>query len=267
MKISPKKSLGQNFLINAGILQKIVAVAELTSADTVLEIGPGTGNLTKLLSEKAGRVIAIEKDYRLIELLKTELLTNSKYTGNVEVIKEDILKFKPEEHGLKDDGYKIVANIPYYITSNLLRVIFESASWRMTSPKLIVLTIQKEVARRIVAKPPDMNLLALSVQLYSEPKIVSYVSRGSFRPIPKVDSAIIKLVPKTGQPENREIFFRLIKAGFSEKRKRLVNNLAKNFGVARDNLLKIFEKVGIESFARAENLSLNQWINLVREFK
>lgn len=270
MKLSPKKSLGQNFLINAGILEKIVSAAKLSLDDTVLEIGPGTGNLTKLLSEKAGHVIAIEKDHRLIENLK-EKFKNS----NVEIIEGDILKIdivsisKAYGKVVGNLQYKIVANIPYYITSHFLKTIFESASWRMVRPKLIVLTVQKEVAKRITAKPPNMNLLALSIQLYSEPKIIGYISRGSFRPIPNVDSAIIRLNPKSEKlnPKQKGTFFKLIKAGFSGKRKQLINNLSKNLsiGILKENLLKRFDEVGLKNDIRAENLSLNQWLSLSEE--
>ena len=270
MKISPKKSLGQNFLINAGILEKIVNAAELNLDDTVLEIGPGTGNLTKLLSEKAGRVIAIEKDYRLIEELR-EKFKNT----NVEIVEADILKleinklFENCKLKIVNCDYKVIGNIPYYITSHLLKTIFEE--W--PRPELIVLTVQKEVAQRIVAKPPDMNLLALSVQLYSDAKIISYISKGSFRPMPKVDSAIIRLTPKNNEQGAvstanvqcslfTDRFFRVAKAGFSGKRKQLVNNLTKNFGMMKEDILKLFEKVGLEPNIRAENLSLNQWIGL-----
>ena len=203
--IKPKRSLGQNFLINQGILDKIVRAAEVGPKDTVVEVGPGTGNLTRKLSEKAKRVVAVEKDHRLIEELK-EKFKNS----NVEIIEEDILKLKAESLKLKVGEYKIVANIPFYITSHFLRTVFEE--W--PKPKLIVLTVQKEVAQRIMAKPPHMNLLALSVQFYSSPTIIGYISKGSFRPMPKVDSAIIKLVPKKDTSVNKDIFFKLIKAGF-----------------------------------------------------
>ncbi len=157
--------------------------------------------------------------------------------------------------------YKVIGNIPYYITSNLLRTIFE----KWPSPELIILTVQKEVAKRIVAKPPDMNLLALSVQFYSEPKIIGYISRGSFRPMPKVDSAIIKLTPHGQLPSNDpEFFFKVAKAGFSGKRKKLINNLVKNFGIMREDLLRVFSVIGIEPDIRAENLSLDQWVELSR---
>src|SRR3989338_3787377 len=263
MKLFPKKSLGQNFLINQGILDKIIQAVEVEPEDIIIEVGPGTGNLTEKLAKKADQVIAIEKDRRLIELLKEKFKDS-----NIEIVEGDALEVDIGNlllssislaYGRKVN-YKVVGNIPYYITSNLLRTIFE----KWPKPKLIVLTVQKEVAKRIVAKPPDMNLLALSVQLYSSPEIIGYVSKGSFRPMPKVDSAIIKLTPHATQHaiEETERFFKLIKAGFSGKRKQLMNNLVKNFGIMRENLLKIFEKTGLEPDIRAENLSLNQWIEL-----
>ncbi|KKR02610.1 MAG: Ribosomal RNA small subunit methyltransferase A [Candidatus Yanofskybacteria bacterium GW2011_GWA1_39_13] len=245
MEINPKKSLGQNFLINAGVLEKIVDAAEITKEDTVLEVGPGTGNLTKLISERAGSVVAIEKDYRLIEDLKLKFPA-------IKLIEDDILKFKPEEHGLKDNAYKIVANIPYYLTSNLLRIIFE----KWPRPKLIVLTIQKEVAQRIIAKSPDMNLLALSIQLYSEPKIIGYISKGSFRPIPKVDSAIIKLTPKEGtNTEDNEKVIEVAKKAFAGKRKQLQNTLSEI------NL----ESLGINPKSRPEELSISDWLKMAED--
>ncbi len=261
MEIKPKKSLGQNFLINAGILEKIVSAAELSSDDTVLEIGPGTGNLTKLLSEKAGRVIAIEKDRRLIDELR-EKFKNM----NFEIIEGDILKIdigtlisNPLSKASGNwGGYKVVGNIPYYITSNLLRTIFE----KWPKPKLIVLTVQKEVAQRIVAKPPDMNLLALSMQFYSIPTIIGHISKGSFRPIPKVDSAIIKLIPKKDPLADQALFFKLIKAGFAGKRKQLANNLSKNLGIPKDKVIGILQELGLDEKVRAENLSLEKWSKL-----
>ncbi len=245
--IYAKKSLGQNFLINAGVLEKIVSAAELEKDDTVLEIGPGTGNLTKLLSEKAGRVVAIEKDRRFIEELK-EKFKNT----NVEIVEGDILKFQPRDYVLLDNKYTLVGNIPYYITSHLLRTIFEE--W--PKPKLIVLTLQKEVALRIVAKPPDMNLLALSVQLYSDAKIISYVSKGSFRPMPKVDSAIIRLTTYhqllTTNPEG---LLKLARKAFSGKRKQLKNTLGE----------EILEKSGINTKARPEELSTSDWLKITNK--
>lgn len=260
-----KRSLGQNFLINQGILDKIVTATELSKNEMVVEIGPGTGNLTIKLSEKAGRVIAIEKDYRLIEGLK-EKFKNT----NVEIIEGDVLKIDigtlvnaPLSKASENWGlYKVVGNIPYYVTSNLLRMVFE----KWPQPKLIVLTVQKEVAQRIVAKPPYMNLLALSVQLYSDAKIVGPISKGSFRPIPKVDSAIIGLIPKEiGQVKAEEVM-KVARAGFSQKRKRLISNLA-SAGYEKWALEEIFDKLKINRQTRAQELSPNQWIDLCQKLK
>lgn len=263
----PKKSLGQNFLINPHILDKIVLASEISADDIVLEIGPGTGLLTKKLAEKAEKVIAVEKDHRLIELLKETF----KERPNVEIVEGDVLDFKIKElfenFKLKIENYKIVANIPYYITSNLLRTIFESPDWQMAQPKLIVFTIQKEVAKRIIAKPPRMNLLALSVQYYSEPKIIGIISKNNFNPVPKVDSAIIKLVPKDKYQtlhQEGERLFPLIKAGFSEKRKQLLSLLSKKLRLDKSLLLEAFKKCEVKETARAENLSLSEWENLAK---
>ena len=261
--IIPKKSLGQNFLVNHGVLNKIIVAAEIKKDDIILEVGPGTGNLTKKLASAAKEVIAVEKDGRLIDQLKTKFSEN----GNVKIIEGDILEFNPEAYSLKSGEYKIVANIPYYIPSHFLRIIFESAGWRMAQPKLIVLMIQKEVAQRIMAKPPHMNLLALSVQFYAEPKIISSVSRGSFQPMPKVDSAIIKLETRDTRHETREKqekLFEIIRAGFSEKRKQLIGNLAKNFGATKEKIKNILSSAGIKENARAENLSLEEWQKLAK---
>lgn len=266
--LSPKKSLGQNFLINTGILEKIVATAELNPDDAVLEIGPGTGNLTQLLAKKAKQVIAVEKDHRLIEGLKIKFPA-------IEITEGDILKLDIKElfknSKLKIENYKVIGNIPYYITSNLLRTILE----KWPKPKLIVLTVQKEVAQRIVAKPPDMNLLALSVQFYAEPKVVGYISRGSFRPMPKVDSAVIKLTPRNNEHGTMSTttadayrslltdhFFKLIKAGFSERRKQLTNNISRRLGLSKDKVTDMLKKVGLDEKIRAEVLPLEKWVEL-----
>lgn len=245
--IKPKKSLGQNFLVNQGILDKIVLAAEITSEDTVVEVGPGTGNLTKKLAEKAGRVIAVEKDRRLIDELR------EKFKGtNVEIIEGDILKFKIGNLKLEEHEYKIAANIPYYITSNFLRTVFE----KWPKPKVIVLTIQKEVARRIVSKAGEMNLLALSVQLYSDPKIIISVSRNSFHPSPNVDSAVIKLAPnpKTDKESIKKIL-ELAKKAFGGKRKQLKNTLKE----------VDLTKSGIPPESRPEDLDISDWLKIAEK--
>ncbi len=261
MSIRAKKSLGQNWLVNPHILDKIVSTTEISKEDTVLEIGPGTGLLTKKLAEKAGKVIAIEKDRRLIEPLKE---TFKNYL-NTEIIEGDVIAkaaFVIQRLPLQ---YKIVANIPYYITSNFLRTVFE----KWPTPTLIVLTIQKEVAQRIMAKPPHMNLLALSVQYYSEPEIIGYISKNNFRPVPKVDSAIIRLRPKILEVEPpmevqpRELF-ELIRIGFSEKRKQLAGNLLKHLKIPKEKTTDALTKLNLNRTARAEELSLEQWQELTK---
>jgi 16S rRNA (adenine1518-N6/adenine1519-N6)-dimethyltransferase len=245
--IKAKRSLGQNFLVNPGVAERIVAAAEIGPDDVVVEVGPGTGNLTKKILEKVKRVIAIEKDSRLIGSLRTEFSD----TG-VHVIEGDALKIDPSSLGLRDNSYKIVANIPYYITSNFLRIVFE----KWPKPKLIVLTIQKEVAQRIVSKAGEMNLLALSVQLYSDPKIMMTVSKGSFRPVPKVDSAVIKLLPHPkADRESIRKALDLAKKAFAGKRKQLKNTL-KGLDLA---------KLGISPEARPEDLDISDWLKLTSE--
>ncbi|MBI2068709.1 MAG: ribosomal RNA small subunit methyltransferase A [Candidatus Yanofskybacteria bacterium] len=256
--IKPKKSLGQNFLINQGILDKIIGTAEVGPEDTVVEIGPGTGNLTRKLSEKAKRIIAVEKDRRLIEELKDKF-----HNSNVKIVEGDILKldikklFENCKLKIENCDYKVIGNIPYYITSNFLRTVFE----KWPKPKLIVLTVQKEVAQRIVAKPPHMNLLALSVQFYSSPTIIGYVSKGSFRPIPKVDSAIIRIVPKKDMPTDKDLFFKIIKAGFSGKRKQLKNTLVRIFA-SKEKTVEILNELRVNPDSRPEELSVESWLKL-----
>lgn len=247
-KFRAKKSLGQNFLTDPKILKKIVDAAEVNSTDTLIEVGPGTGNMTEILAARCGRVIAVEKDRRLIESLRLN------FNGvNVEVIEDDVLNFNPRS--VLRGGYKIVANIPYYITSHFLRVVLEQ--W--PRPEIMVLVVQKEVAQRIMAKPPHMNLLALSVQYYSKPKIIDTIKRGSFRPIPKVDSSILRLDIIQKRPE---IDFNLVRLGFRGKRKKLLSVLSKEMGIEKDILIKIFEKAVIDINARAENLSIQDWVKL-----
>ncbi|MDP3882777.1 MAG: 16S rRNA (adenine(1518)-N(6)/adenine(1519)-N(6))-dimethyltransferase RsmA, partial [Candidatus Staskawiczbacteria bacterium] len=212
----PNKLLGQNFLIDKNVLSKIVVASGLKKSDTVIEVGPGIGTLTKELAQNAGKVIAIEKDRNMFPILK-ETLSDYK---NIEIVQGDILKIQVSEfiRNSKSEiqNYKVVANIPYYLTSPLIRKLLESG----TQPSEIILMIQKEVAQRICAKPPNMSLLAVSVQFYAEPKIMSYVSKNCFWPAPKVDSAIIKIIPKTPGVDGEtpgvgaELFFKIAKAGF-----------------------------------------------------
>ncbi len=278
--LKPSKGLGQNFLINKGAMQKIIDSAELKPTDTVLEIGPGIGNLTQELAKTAQKVIAVEKDAKIADVLKETL----KDYKNVEVVVKDVLKLDlpallPAFSGMQAGfgNYKVVANLPYYITSPVIRKFLEADPPAGGKPEAMILMVQKEVAQRICAcpqhfppvagcgraRPPKMNLLAVSVQFYAEPKIISYVKKENFWPRPKVDSAIIKIIPKTGEhPVSSEAFFRVAKAGFSQPRKQLGNNLSKMLKLDKEVISKILKENNIEPTRRAETLQIEDWINL-----
>ena len=264
----PSKRLGQNFLINKNVLQKIILTANLNKNDVVLEVGPGIGTLTQELAKNAGKVIAIEKDKKMIEILKKTLSG----FNNIEIINTDILRIKTKNYKLKTISYKVVANIPYYLTSPLIRKLLEYDPPVGGPPQEIILMVQKEVAKRICAKPPDMNLLAVSVQFYAEPKIVSYVSKNCFWPSPKVDSAIIKIIPNKVRPsvirkkDFNKLFFKIVKAGFSQPRKQLGNNLSKNLKTDRKKIDEWLLNNNIKPAQRAETLSIKNWIELASSF-
>jgi len=250
--LRPNKLMGQNFLIDESILKKIIETANLSKDNIVLEVGPGLGILTKELAKKAKQVIAIEKDKEIIEALKKEL----ENYNNIELIHSDIL-----EYNLKFlENYKVVANIPYYLTSHLIRILLESKN----QPKEITILIQKEVAQRICASPPKMTLLAVSVQFYSKPEIISYISKESFWPEPKIDSAILKIT-NIKKPENINIkkFFKLVKAGFSSPRKQLANNLFNKLNINKEEIKTALTECNLDIQVRAERLNINDWVNLL----
>ena len=255
--------MGQNFLISEKVLEKILKAANLKPEDVVLEIGPGIGTLTKELAKRVEKVIAIEKDKKMIEILK-ELL-ECENVKNIKIIEGDILKI--ENWKLKiENSYKVVANLPYYITSPVIRMFLEAKS----KPSEMVLMVQKEVAQRIIAQPPDMNLLAVSVQFYTKPEIVSYVSKESFWPRPKVDSAIIKIIPRRsafGSASFCERFFRIARAGFSQPRKQLANSLAKGLKLEKEVVQTWLEKNKILPQRRPETLTVKNWIKLTKSIR
>ncbi len=256
--LKPRKGLGQNFLADERILGKIINAAEINSGDTILEIGPGTGILTKELAKYAGKVVAVEKDKKIIGLLKENL----KDCRNVEIINADILK--TDTGSLISGAYKIVANLPYYITSPIIRKFLEAK----IPPQLMVLMVQKEVGQRICANPPRMNLLAVSVQFYGTPEIISYVSKNSFWPAPKVDSAIIKITPATGKKSiDADLFFKIVKAGFSQPRKQLAGNLSKILNIDKQKTAAWLLLNNISPNQRAETLAVKDWENLTDSFK
>ena len=255
--IRPKKRLGQHFLIDEAILDTIVVAAELSPADIVIEVGPGLGVLTAELARGAGKVIAVELDTRLASFLKRRLAS----LGNVDVINADILKVSPSQLLETKGDYKVVANLPYYITSPILRRFVEASP----KPSLMVVMVQKEVGNAIVAGPGEMSLLAVSLQVYSKPKIVSYVPSQSFYPPPKVDSAIVRfdLLPQPAvKVADINGFFKVVKCGFTSPRKQLHNSLAQGMGVKPAEVALLLERAGIESQRRAETLSLEEWARL-----
>ena len=247
------KRLGQNYLQDANALEKIVEATEIQKADTVLEIGPGLGSLTRYLSVSAQQVVAVELDLKLVSVLQTIL----KPYANVRLIHGDILKLTPKELELPDD-YLVAANIPYNITSAIIRHLLESEP----KPRRIVLTVQKEVAERICATPPDMSLLALSVQVHGTPQIMAQIPAGAFYPAPKVDSAVVRIdiLPSPAiESQLLDYFFQLIKAGFSQKRKTLRNSLSAGLRISAAEAESLLAKAEIDSKRRAETLSLNEW--------
>jgi len=255
-KFRPKRS--QNFLTNPFILGKIIKTANIKKKDKVLEIGAGPGNLTQALAEKAGRVFAVEIDRTLLAILKNNL---REYT-NVSVVSADALKINLSSFGLKNLGYKLVANIPYNITGKILRKFL----FKEPRPKVLVLLLQKEVAKKIVEKPPKANKLSLSVQFYGRPKIISLVKKENFWPRPKVDSALVKISVKKKIPlEAEKHFFSLIQIGFSSSRKYLINNFKQAKIGDEKKILRIFKNLKINPKIRASELSQDKWLKLSRK--
>jgi len=257
-KIKPKKRLGQNFLAQTGVIKKIVDAADVKPGQTILEIGPGTGNLTAQLAKTGNKVIAVEKDPLMAQVLK-ERFAN---VANVEIITADILFFDETKIA---PPYKIVANLPFYAAAVIIRKFLEG-----TNPPLSMTVItQKEVGQRICAKPPKMNLLAVATQFYAAPRIIAMISRGCFWPQPKVDAAILQIIPLTRKGEHGDKkfsaeFFKIVKAGFSHPRKQLTNNLAKELNLDREIIQRWLEQNNIKPTQRPENLPVSDWIKLTQ---
>jgi len=255
-----RKGLGQHFLVDREVLKAIVSAAKVTPDDIIVEVGPGLGILTRELAQRAGRVIAIELDDKLAAMLKQTLAS----FNNVTIINEDVLKIEPEEL-VKGQDYKVVANLPYYITSPVLRHFLEARA----KPQTMIVMVQKEVAEAIAAKPGQMSLLSVSVQYYGEPRIISSVPAKCFYPAPEVDSAILRLdlYSEPAVTVDEGGFFNLVRAGFAAPRKQLANSLAQGLGRAKTEVLPLLEEAGIASQRRAETLSLEEWAKLWRVFE
>ncbi len=257
-----KKSLGQHFLKARGIVREIVSAGEIKKGEMVLEIGPGKGILTEALISAGAEVIAVEKDKSLFSLLKEKFADEVK-NGQLTLLNADVLDFDFKCYKLHVTSYKLVANIPYYITGEILRKFIGGKA----KPSRAVLLVQKEVAERIVARPKPLDsalgkesILSISVKIYGSPKYLGKVPAKYFSPAPKVDSAIL-LIENISSPFNREVeekkFFKAVKKGFSHKRKMLLGNLKTEF--AEKSLGEAFQTCGLDKKIRAENLTLENW--------
>lgn len=263
----PNKSFGQNFLIDRTVLQEIVQAAEITSDDKILEVGSGTGVLTRELARYANRVVAVEIERDMLALLAE---TTQPYP-NVELVARNLLFLDPVEF-FGQSAYKLVANLPYYITAPTFRHFLESAN----PPRTVVVMVQWEVAQRITAQPGDMSLLAISVQFYGRPRVVARVPAQAFYPAPKVDSAILRIDVDTQDASNdraaltgeeRDRFFRVVQAGFSERRKQLHNSLTHGLHIKNEMVRTWLEQTQIEPSRRAETLSIEEWLRLSALFQ
>jgi 16S rRNA (adenine1518-N6/adenine1519-N6)-dimethyltransferase len=267
--LRPDKALGQSFLVDDAILQKIAAAARLGPQDVVLEIGAGTGALTQHLAQQAGHVIALELDQQLVPVLKSEL----SHLKNLSIVQGDVLELNPSglieaarhQLGIPDARYKVVGNLPYYITSAILRHLLESEE----RPELMVITVQYEVAKRIVAEPGNMSLLAVSVRFYGEPELLFRIKSGSFYPAPAVDSGVVRVDvhPSPPLPEaDVATFFQVVRAGFSQRRKQLHNALSAGLGerLEKDQAADRLDAAGIDHRRRAQTLDVDEWITVTR---
>lgn len=264
LDLKARKKLGQHFLVDAEALAAVASAAELNPEDVVIEVGPGLGVLTGELVKQTGAVISVELDDRLAEILKKKMSA----VGNFTVINRDILKVKPQEllsepvavNALKGKplSYKVVANLPYYITSAVLRYFLEA----VPQPSVIVVMVQKEVAEAIAAQQGKMSLLSASVQFYGNPEIVRIVPAASFYPPPEVDSAVLKIKiyekPRL-DIEDIDGFFNLVRAGFTASRKQLPNSLAQGLKCSKEDAVSLLEEAEIDPKRRAETLSLEEW--------
>lgn len=252
----PKKALGQNFLINKSVLPTIINASQIKPGDIIIEVGPGFGILTKVLLDADAKVFAIEKDFDLIADL-TKKFGNNK---NLKIVHQDALFFDAS-HFKK---YKVVSNLPFNIASPLIRKFLESS----TPPELMVVMVQKEVAEKIVAKPgnSERGVLTLAVEFYGSSEIIATVSKNSFRPQPKIDASIIRIVPKKKSDINQKLFFRIVKAGFSAKRQQIHNSLSATLRLPKDEVEEWLKKSSIDPQKRAEDLSLEDWLKLFENY-
>jgi len=261
--LRPRKRLGQSFLLDPVALGRIVEAADLSAGDSVVEVGAGVGNLTRLLAAEAGTVVAVELDDRLVGILSEQVAGLT----NVRVVHGDVLDI--QDFGFADLAYKVVGNLPYYITSAVLRHFLEGRP----RPTLLVVTVQREVAERIVAQPGDMSLLAVSVQFYGRPRILARIPAGAFYPSPQVDSAVVRIDVEAelqvdlDEAVSERAFFRVVRAGFSQKRKTLRNSLSGGLGLDPAAVEERLREAGVDPRRRAETLSLQEWAAVARSLR
>jgi 16S rRNA (adenine1518-N6/adenine1519-N6)-dimethyltransferase len=252
----PNKAFAQNFLIDRAALMQMVEAAEIAPNDTILEVGAGTGVLTRELAQRARRVVAVELEYDMLTLLQE---TTGAF-ANVELVARNLLLLNPAEL-FAQVPYKLVANLPYYITAPTFRHFLENAN----PPTLLIVMVQWEVAQRIIAEPGDLSLLGVSVQFYGRPRIIARVPAASFYPAPKVDSAILRIdvQPQAAlTQEERDRFFRVVQAGFSERRKQLHNSLTHGLHYKNEIVRGWLAAASIDASRRAETLSIDEWLRL-----
>lgn len=253
--VGPKKSLGQHWLKDRDVLMAIADEAAITPEDTVLEIGPGLGTLTSELLRRAKKVVAVELDQDLARKLPGQFPGTA-----LEVVNQDILRF---DLRTLPEKYVVVANVPYYITSKIIQLLTTSVN----RPRTIVLLIQKEVAERLAAKPGDMSILAVSAQIYAKVRLGDVVPAEYFTPPPKVDSQVVILETREDplvNPDEEKLFFRVVKAGFVAKRKKLRSSLASGLHMTKPEVEALLTTLGISPDDRAEDLTIENWLAIAR---
>ncbi len=251
---TPSKEYGQNYLLSPGPIEKMITAAALTKDSTVVEVGPGFGVLTMAAAEQAGRILSFEIEQHLREYWEDRM---AEYP-NIEIIWGNALKQFADHTADLDPGYTVLANVPYQITSALLRLFLEADP----QPSQILTLVQKEVAERVCAKPGDMSLLAVSVQLYGQPRTLTVVKAGCFWPAPKVDSAVIH-IRNIRKPAHADEIMALAKAGFAQKRKQLWRNVVQGTSHDKETILAAIENAGLKPTVRAQELSVEDWETLV----
>lgn len=258
--LRPLKQLGQNFLVDQDILQSIIQAAELSPSDLVLEVGPGLGVLTAELAKHAGHVVAVEIDQGIAVALKKVLAD----AHNVTIVNADILRVDPGDF-FKGKPYKLVANLPYYITSPILRHFFETRH----KPAMMVIMVQREVAERIAAPPGEMSLLSVSVQVFGKPEIVTLVPPEAFYPPPKVESAVVRIdvFDRPAVDVDLDKLFKVVQTGFARRRKMLHNAMAQGIWLPPGGAIEILQAVGIDEKRRAQTLTLEEWARLTKEIE